>query len=420
MTTVWVIILALLLTAFFQGVGIAFPAAAQLPGTGNNTAFRILARVTRNRFIFDGIVLTGSTLSLVVYGLFMADLIEPQLRDILPPFLNNNAAIIFLQIVLATVVVIFTAELLPNVMLTINPVRMVSWFAIPFFAFYLLLFPFAFLIVSLARFVATKILRRPYTYREPAHALVNLSSLAKYYAPQNADRNADLDTRIIHNAREFKSVLVRECMIPRTEIVGVEIDEGIGRLKEAFIESGHSKIIVYKDTIDEVIGYCHSSALFRKPSTIESILTPIIIVPETTLANELMIKFINERKSLAVVLDEFGGTSGIVSMEDVIEEILGDIEDEHDEDNLIEQKLGDNAWLLSARLEIDYLNDTYQWALPEGDYETLGGLILTLTEDIPEPGEKVELTPYTFIIQSTLENRIDVVKLLIDTEAKDM
>src|SRR5690606_15984213 len=180
----------------------------------------------------------------------------------------------------------------------------------PFFAFYVLLFPFAFLIISLARFVATKILRRPYTYREPAHALINLSSLAKYYAPQNADRNADIDTRIIHNAREFKSVLVRECMIPRTEIVGVEINEGIGRLKEAFIESGHSKIIVYKDTIDDVIGYCHSSALFRKPSAIEDILTSIIIVPETTLANELMIKFIDERKSLAVVLDEFGGTSG--------------------------------------------------------------------------------------------------------------
>lgn len=319
-----------------------------------------------------------------------------------------------LQIVLSTILVIFTAEVLPGVMLTLNPLRMVAWLAIPFYVLYVLLFPFAFLIVSFAKFVATRILRLPYAYKEPAHALINLSSLSKYSRPDKQGQE-DLDTKIIHNALEFKSVLVRECMIPRTEIVGVEINEGIGRLREAFIESGHSKIIVYKGTIDDVIGYCHSSALFRKPQAIEDILTSIIIVPETTLANELMIKFINERKSLAVVLDEFGGTSGIVSMEDVIEEILGDIEDEHDEDNLIEQELTDNTWLLSARLEIDYLNDTYQWGLPEGDYETLGGLILTLTEDIPEPGEKVTLSSFTFIIQSTLENRIDVVKLVIGT-----
>ena len=412
---VLLIILALLLTAFFQGVGIAFPAAAKLPGLENTASHRILSRVTRKRLIFDGIVLTGSTLGLVLYGLFMAELIEPQLRNVLPPFLNNNAAVLTLQIVLSTIVVIFIAEVLPGLMLTLNPLRMVSWLAIPFFILYVLLFPFAFLIISFAKFIATKILRLPYAYKEPAHALINLSSLSKYSRPEKQGQNEDLDKRIIHNALEFKSVLVRECMIPRTEIIGVEIREGIGRLKEAFIESGHSKILIYKDTIDDVIGYCHSSALFRKPPTIEHILTSIIIVPETTLANELMIKFINERKSLAVVLDEFGGTSGIVSMEDVIEEILGDIEDEHDEDNLIVQKLADNTWLLSARLEIDYLNDTYQWELPEGDYETLGGLILTLTEDIPEPGEKVTLPPFTFIIQSTLENRIDVVKLVIDT-----
>lgn len=415
MTLVVLAILALLLTAFFQGAGIAFPAAAKLPLALTGASHRIISRVTRNSLVFDGIVLTGSTLGLVLYGLFMAELLEPQLRNILPPLLDNNAAILTLQIVLSTVVVIFTAEVLPGLMLMVNPMRMVAWLAIPFYVLYILLFPFAVLIISFARFVTTRILRLPYTYNEPAHALINVSNISKYSRREKSGQDEDLDTKIIHNALEFKTVLVRECMIPRTEIVAVEINEGIGRLKEAFIESGHSKIIIYKDTIDDVIGYCHSSALFRKPSAIEDILTSIIIVPETTLANELMIKFIDERKSLAVVLDEFGGTSGIVSMEDVIEEILGDIEDEHDEDNLIEQKLAENTWLLSARLEIDYLNDTYEWELPEGDYETLGGLILTLTEDIPEPGEKVTLPPFTFIIHSTLENRIDVVKLILDT-----
>jgi CBS domain containing-hemolysin-like protein len=205
-------------------------------------------------------------------------------------------------------------------------------------------------------------------------------------------------------------------MIPRTEIVAVAMDEGIGKLKEAFVESGHSKIIIYRESIDDVIGFCHSSALFKKPETIEEILTPIIAVPETTMANELMIKFINERKSLAVVLDEFGGTSGLVSMEDVIEEIFGEIEDEHDEDDLIEQKLDEKTYLLSARLEVDYLNETYRWNLPEGDYETLSGLLLTFTENIPVPGEKVLIPPYTFVIQSTLDNRIDVVMMVIDSE----
>ncbi|HEY4654434.1 MAG TPA: hemolysin family protein [Cyclobacteriaceae bacterium] len=410
---VLLIAISLLLLAFFQGAGTAFPLARKLQGSGHNLSGRILSIVTSNRTHFTGTIVTGSTISLVLYGLFMAQLLEPQLRNYLPQFLNTNSAILILQIILSTILVLFTAEALPNLMLTLHPQRMVSWLAIPFFVLYILLFPFVFLIVSVSRLITTRMLHSTYSYEPSAHGLVNINNFTRHTAQQAHAQVAEMDTKIIHNALEFKTVLVRECMIPRTEIIAVEQNEGIERLREAFVESGHSKIIVYKNTIDDVIGYCHSSALFRKPRTIEEILTPIIIVPETTLANELMIKFINERKSLAVVLDEFGGTSGIVSMEDVIEEILGDIEDEHDADNLIEQKIDENTYLLSARLEIDYLNDAYHWNLPEGDYETLSGLILTLTEDIPEPGEKVLLPPYQFTIQSTLENRIDVVKLII-------
>jgi putative hemolysin len=202
-------------------------------------------------------------------------------------------------------------------------------------------------------------------------------------------------------------------MIPRTEIISVGSESGIKKLQEAFVESGHSKIIIFRDSIDDVIGYCHSSALFKRPQKIEEILTPIITVPETTLANELMIRFINERKSLAIVVDEFGGTSGLISMEDVIEEIFGEIEDEHDEDHLIEQKIDDRTYLLSARIEIDYLNETYGWQLPTGDYETLSGLILEHARDIPKPGETIEIPPFTFIIQATLETRINTVKLIL-------
>ncbi len=227
------------------------------------------------------------------------------------------------------------------------------------------------------------------------------------------NENIELDKKIFSKALAFKTIQVRDCMIPRTEIVAVDLADGLPALHRAFVESGHSKILVYKDNIDDIIGYCHSAALFKHPQKIEDILTPIITVPETTMANHLMIEMINQRKSLAVVVDEFGGTAGLVSMEDIIEEIFGEIEDEHDLDERTEQQVNENTWLLSARLEIDYLNETHGWQLPTGDYDTLGGLILSFTEDLPKPGETVDIPPYRFTIQSTFNNRIDTVCLEI-------
>lgn len=235
---------------------------------------------------------------------------------------------------------------------------------------------------------------------------------------KHEDEDLDLDKKILHNALEFKTVKIRECMIPRPEIVSVNIDDGIDVLTQAFVESGHSKILIYRKSVDDVIGYCHSSALFQRPSTISEILTPIIIVQETMMANELMIQFIQERKSLAVVVDEFGGTSGLVSMEDIIEEIFGEIEDEHDESDLVAEKLDEKTFLLSARHEIDYLNEHFGWHLPHGEYETLGGLILSYMADIPQKGESIIVPPYTLIIQSTQENRIETVRLEIAEDAQ--
>jgi CBS domain containing-hemolysin-like protein len=200
----------------------------------------------------------------------------------------------------------------------------------------------------------------------------------------------------------------------------VEVYDAMETVKKAFVDSGHSKVIVYRDSIDEVLGYIHSSELFKKPKSLEDIITPIIIVPETMLANELMIRFIKEHKSLSLVVDEFGGTSGLVSIEDIIEEIFGEIQDEHDDEDLIEQQLDANTWLLSARHEIDYLNDKYGWEIPTGDYETLGGLILSAKEDLPKKDEQVVIAPFRFTIITVQDIRIDTVKLHIDQKLRGL
>jgi CBS domain containing-hemolysin-like protein len=350
----------------------------------------------------------------------MAQIFVPMLSDYLPSFLNNEVFIMIIQTLLSTVIILFTAEFLPKSLFLINPYQMLKMLSIPFALAFIIMFPFMIFIVSLSKFIIIYVLRLEYSEEKPVFGLTDLNIYLKdMHSVSHQDEDVVLDTKIFNNALEFKTVRVRECMIPRTEIMAINADNTIDKLRDTFVESGHSKIIVYKETIDDVIGYCHSSALFKRPEKIQDILTSIIVVPETTLANELMIRFINQQKSLALVVDEFGGTSGIVSMEDVIEEIFGEIEDEHDEDNLTEQKINEHTFLLSARLEIDYLNDTHDWNLPTGDYDTLNGLILSYTEDFPTPGEVINIAPFVFTIQTTQEHRIDTVKVVIAPENTD-
>jgi CBS domain containing-hemolysin-like protein len=302
----------------------------------------------------------------------------------------------------------------------INPNLMLSALAVPFVAMYALLAPITFTIVTLSKLVITHILRLEYSEEKPAFGLTDLNHYLRHMQKvSHEDEEIDLDKKILHNALEFKTVKVRECMVPRTEITAIALEDGIEKLKASFVESGHSKIVIYRETIDDVIGYCHSAALFKNPATIEEIMTPMSIVTETTMANDMMVQLIRERRSLAIVVDEFGGTAGLVSMEDVIEEIFGDIEDEHDADSLVEQKLDDKTYLLSARLEVDYLNEKYHWQLPFGDYETLGGLIISYTEDFPQKGETILVPPFTFTIQSTKGNGIDTVKVAVKQEFQE-
>ncbi|MDF2156307.1 hemolysin family protein [Algoriphagus sp. CAU 1675] len=413
------VIITLLFSALFSGIEIAYISAnklqIELQNKQGSLSGRILSDFVKRPGQFIGTTLMGNTISLVLYGIFMAYLLEDPLAMWLPESLNNEGVILVLQTLISTLVVLVTAEFLPKSLFMLNPNSMMTFFAIPFVGIYYVMYPVVWAVVGLSRFFITKILRLEYSEDSPVFTVTDLNSFIQNHMNQaSAEGKAEIDTKIFDNAVEFKTVRVRECMVPRTDIVAVEMEDSIEDLKEIFAESGHSKIIVYRESIDDVIGYCHQLELFKKPKSVEEILTPIIIVPESALANELLIQFIQERKSLALVVDEFGGTSGIVSMEDIIEEIFGEIEDEYDIDDLMEQKVGEDEYLLSARHEIDYLNDKYDWELPIGEFETLSGLILSYTENLPKKGESVMIGPYTFTVVSKQEHRIDTVRLKIN------
>lgn len=411
------VIITLLFSAFFSGVEIAYVSAnklhIELQKKQGLLSGKILSNFLKKPSQFIGTTLIGNTIALVVYGIFMANLLEPWINGWLPG--DNQVAVLLIQTVLSTIIVLITAEFLPKSIFLLNPNSLLSALSVPIQVIYWVMYPTVFVIVWLSKFFITKILRLDYSEDKPVFKVTDLNSFIKNNLHHSSHYvKVEVDSKIFDNAVEFKTIRIRECMVPRTDIVAVEIEDSIEDLKDVFAESGHSKIIVYKESIDDVIGYCHQLELFKKPKRIADILTPIIIVPESALANELLIQFIQERKSLALVVDEFGGTSGIVSMEDIIEEIFGEIQDEYDSDDLTEQRISDNEYLLSARHEIDYLNEKYGWDLPYGEFETLAGFILSLTEDIPQKGQSVTYEQFTFSIVSKQDHRIETLKVKIN------
>jgi putative hemolysin len=413
------VIITLVFSAFFSGMEIAFVSANKLQIELQNKqgllSGKILSKFLQKPGEFIGTTLIGNTIALVVYGIFMTNLLEPMIRDWLPQDVDNQASVLIIQTIISTIIVLITAEFLPKSIFLLDPNRMLAAMSVPFQVIYYLMYPVVWFVVGLSRFFIIKVLGLEYSEDKPVFKVTDLNSFIQNNLHQGKQEGqADIDTKIFDNAVEFKTIKVRECMVPRTDIISVDIEDSMEHLKGVFAESGHSKIIVYKDSIDDVIGYCHQLELFRKPKKISDILTPIIIVPESALANELLIQFIKERKSLALVVDEFGGTSGIVSMEDIIEEIFGEIQDEYDNDDLIEQQISDHEYLLSARHEIDYLNEKYDWELPYGEFETLAGFILSLTEDIPQKGQSVMYEHYTFTVVAKLDHRIETIKVKIN------
>ncbi len=413
----YIIIITLLFSAFFSGIEMAFISANKLQievqARDKNIISRILSGFVHNQDKFLSTILIGNNIALVLYGIFMANLLVPVLEKVNPSALASPILLLIEQTVIATMLVLITAEFLPKSLFIINPNKVLRVLAIPMQIIYYILFLATMLITGLSKWVIVNLLKQTYDDSKPTYGLIDLNNYIKRLSKINRQEDAlgdaivDIDEQIFSNALEFKSLRVRDCMIPRTEITAIDInDDSIEELQQSFIESGHSKILIFKDTIDDVVGYCHALQLFKKPEKIEDLVKEIFLVPETMGARDLMKKFISEHKSLAIVVDEYGGTSGLVSIEDIIEEIIGEIEDEHDTEVLLEEQVSANAYRFSARLEIDYLNEKYNWHLPLGDYETLGGIILSVTENIPEEGEIVVIGKFEITILAIEDNRI--------------
>lgn len=416
-----IIILSLAFSAFFSGVELAFVSANRLHIALQRKKGKfwaeIISQLIDKPSLFVTSMLIGNTISLTVYSIYMAQIFDPYIKSFIETYVQlpqgaKDTLTLIVQALYSTAIVLAIAEFLPKAISLINPERLLAIAAVPINFIYKLLYPFVYVILSTCRFVITKIIKMEYVEAKPVFGLTDLTH---YIHNLRIDENnrAEVDAKIFSNALKFKSVKVRECMIPRTEIIGIDKSEGIEALKKLMTESGHSKVIVYEETIDNVVGYVHALALFKKPESIDSILTPIIIVPETMSANELMLDFINGHKSMALVVDEFGGTSGIVTIEDLMEEIFGEIDDEYDTDENYIQQIDEANYILNARLEIDYLNEIYQWDIPKGDYDTLGGYIISITESIPQIDEQIETPKFTFTVLSMQDARIDKVKMTI-------
>ena len=415
-----IVIITLIFSAFFSGMEIAFVSSNRLrieveKNKGSLSA-RILSGFTKDPSKFIGALLLGNNVSLVIYGIAIAAILEPVIVNVLPSALSGESMILIIQTIIATLLVLFAAEFLPKVLFRINSNSILNFFAIPIFVFYYIFYPFILLYIGLSEFILKRFFRIKLSNENHVFSVIDLDHYIKEFSKDGVGvGEINQEIQMFQNAIDLRNVKLRECMIPRPEIIALEENEAIETLRDTFIRTGHSKIPVFKNSIDNIIGYTHSSDIFKKPDSIKSITRPIIIVPETMLANVVLSMFIQQKKSIAVVIDEFGGTSGIVTMEDIIEEIFGEIEDEFDVEELTEKKINDNEFIFSGRLEIDYLNENYQLNLPESDeYETLAGLIIHYHKSIPEPSDRIKIKHFIFVITEASKTRIEKVKLMID------
>lgn len=415
----WLIIVMLLFSGFFSGMEIAFVSSNRLKQEldlkRHILPARVLSAFYTNPSRFIGALLLGNNIALVIYGIAMAYLLEPAIIKTLPAAYNSGFIILIIQTIISTLLILFTAEFIPKILFRINPNAILKFFAIPVWLFYFIFYPIIFLFIGLAEFILTRIFRIQLAAGDYNFTMIDLEEYVKEYNHSSEKlEEIDQEIQMIQNAIEFKHVKLRECMVPRTEIDALEINEDIDTLRDLFSETGHSKIMIYKDTIDNLVGYVHSYDLFTNPVKISDVIRKIDVYPETTNASDLLYSMIKKHKSVVIVLDEFGGTSGMVTLEDIIEEIFGEIEDEHDKEETIEEQVSPHQFIFSTRLEVDYLNEKYNLNIEVSDeYETLAGFIIHHHESIPQIHEEIKISPFLFTILKSGGNKLEEVKLEI-------
>ena len=411
-----IIVVTLIMSAFFSGIEIAFITVNKLQvellsKRGSWTA-SILSNYLKQPSKFISTTLIGNNIALVIYGIYMGQVLQGYIVDFLPADYFSETVNLLLQTIISTLVVLLTAEFFPKVAFSKSPNLVLNAFIIPFQFFYVLFWPIVQFVVWLSRTLLNAFMKEKITEDNPVFGKIDLDNYI-LESSSHSDEEAEIDTEMFRNALDFANIKLRECLIPRTEIISIEVNEDIKVLFDKFTDTGLSKVIIYEENIDNIIGYVHQLDMFNKPESIRSILIPIPIMSESTFAQEALKEFTQQRKSIAWVVDEFGGTAGIVTTEDIMEEIFGEIEDEHDKDELKEKKLADGSYLFSARIEVDHINETYELNIPEGDYETLGGFITSSHESIPEQGEVIQVQGFEFEILQAQENRIEEVKMRI-------
>lgn len=408
-----IILIALAGSAFFSGMEIAFVTAnrlkIELDNQKGSIPGRILSNFVKNDSRFIATMLLGNNIALVVYGIWMAHLMEPWVSGLVG---GNEALILTIQTILSTLLILVTAEFLPKATFQINPNRVLQFLSIPLVIIYVLLFPLTLFTMMLSNGVL-KLFNMDTDNSKTAFSKIDLDDYVRDLNERMEEQGElDNEMQILQNALGFSNIKARDCMIPRTDIVAFDIETSVQEIKEKFIDTGLSKILIYRDTIDNIIGYVHSFELFKKPKRIKEVLIPIAFVPEAIPAKDLLELFAKQHGNIAIVVDEFGGTSGLVTIEDVVEEIFGEIEDEHDSDELLEQKIDSSTYLFSARQDIDYLNEEYELELEEStEYDTLGGLVLHHLESIPEEGTVLELEDYSMRIEEVSDRRIEIIRV---------
>ncbi len=419
MNSIAVILTAMVSSAFFSGMEIAFITAnkvrIELDIKQGAFGSGFIRRFTNNPGQFIATMLIGNNIALVVYGLFFSRLLTPYLTGII----GSDIIVLIINTVISTGIILIAGEFLPKTIFKLSPNFFLKSLSLPAVILYYLFYPVSRFTIAASNLFIRMFFGRKNDNRDQENLVfskLDLDHFVNLNEPVAKDEEPfRSNIQIFKNALDFSNVKVRECMVPRTEIDAVESKSSLSALKERFIETGHSRILIYQDTIDNIIGYFELKDIYKDPPDIMSCVRKVAIVPETMAANKLLKLFFDEKKYVALVVDEFGGTSGIVTIEDVLEEIVGDIEDEHDTNELTEKKLNEKEYVFSGRLEVDYLNDKYNLDLPvEGDYETLAGLILYYHGSIPSVNDVIRIEKFTFRILRVTATRLELVSLKKD------